>query len=372
MRIVYREQILKDLRKKMVFISGPRQVGKTTFSKSLMSVFKNPIYLNYDSAEDRSIIDKRKWGSHIDLVILDEIHKKRNWKNYLKGIYDTKPNSLSILVTGSARLETFRKGGDSLTGRYYSIRMLPFTLSELKKDSTPCFMEELLERGGFPEPFFTDSKIDRERWRNQYIDTMIREEILDFEKVSELRSMQYLIELLRRRVGSPISYRNLSEDLSISPNTIKRYIEILESLYIIFRITPFSKRIHRAIQREPKLYFFDWNLAEGDGAILENFAAVHLFKHVLLSNDLLGKRYELGYLRTKDGKEIDFCISQKDEIVSAIEIKSSELEASKNCIYFHQKYNLPITQLVRYARKESIDKGIPILPLELGLEKLVL
>ena len=356
----------------MVFLSGPRQVGKTTFSKSLMPLFKNPMYLNYDSAEDRAIIDKKKWGAHVDLLILDEIHKKRSWKNYLKGIFDTKSKSLRILITGSARLETFRKGGDSLTGRFYSIRMLPLTLSELKQDSIHCLLEELLDRGGYPEPFYSESTNDRERWRNQYMDTMVRDEVLDFQRIGEIRSMQHLIELLRRRVGSPISYRNLSEDLSISPNTVKSYIEILESLYIIFRITPFSKKIQRAIQREPKLYFFDWNLAEGEGARLENFAGLHLYKHVLLTNDLLGKRYELGYLRTKEGKEIDFCISQKEEVIQAYEIKSSELEASKNCIWFHQKFGLPITQWVRYAKQESIDRGISIIPLENGLLDLIL
>ena len=364
MRKIFQEQILQDLKKKMVFISGPRQVGKTTFSKSLMEYFKHPYYLNYDSAEDRSVIDKKKWGSEIDFLILDEIHKKRGWKNYLKGIFDTKTDSLSILVTGSARLETFRKGGDSLTGRYFSIRMMPFSLKELRSDSKPCSMEELLNRGGFPEPFFADSETERSRWRNQYIDTIVRQEVLDFERVGELRSMQYLLELLTRRVGSPISYRSLSEDLSISPNTVKRYIDILESLYIVFRITPYSKRIQRAVQKEPKLYFFDWNLAEGEGARLENFAALHLYKHVLASNDILGKRYELKYLRTKDGKEIDFCISEKDTLIEAYEVKTSETDAARNCIWYHDKYNFPVTQLVRYARLESVDRGIKIRPME--------
>lgn len=370
MRDLFQKQIAEDLKKKMVFISGPRQVGKTTFSKSMQAFYKRPLYLNYDSIEDRAIIDKKKWSSQIDLLILDEIHKKKGWKNFLKGIFDTKQSSLHILVTGSARLETFRKGGDSLTGRFYTIRMMPFSRKELLLDANSCSMEELLERGGFPEPFFTDSEIERLRWRNQYIDTIVREEVLDIERVSELKSLQHLIELLRRRVGSPISYRSLSEDLSISPNTVKRYIDILESLYIVFRVTPFSKKIQRAIQREPKLYFFDWNFVEGEGAKLENFAALHLFKHTLASNDILGKRYELGYLRTKDGKEIDFCISEKDNLIEAYEIKTSETEAAKNCLWFHSKYNFSITQLVRYARLESVDRGIKIIPMEKGLADL--
>lgn len=372
MKDFFQRQIVQDLKKKMVFISGPRQVGKTTFSKSMMAFYKHPYYLNYDALEDRSIIDKKRWGSQIDLLILDEIHKKKGWKNYLKGIFDTKPESLHILVTGSARLETFRKGGDSLTGRYFAVRMMPFSLKELNSDSHPCSMEELLEKGGFPEPFFSDSAVNRDRWRNQYIDTIVRQEVLDFERVGELKSLQYLLELLTGRVGSPLSYRSLSEDLSISPNTVKRYVDILESLYIVFRITPYSKKIQRAIQREPKLYFFDWNLAEGEGARLENFAALHLYKHVLASNDFLGKRYELGYLRTKDGKEIDFCISEKDRLIEAYEIKTSETEAARNCTWFHSKYNFPITQWVRYANHESVDRGIKIRPMEKGMLDLFL
>jgi uncharacterized protein len=370
MKLLFREQVLQDLKKKMVFLSGPRQVGKTTFSKSLMSAFQNPLYLNYDSIEDKSIVDKKKWGTQIDFLILDEIHKKKNWKNFIKGIFDTRPPHLSILVTGSARLETFRKSGDSLTGRYFHFRMMPFTLKELSIDSNTTSMEELLERGGFPEPFFAENPIDRDRWRNQYVDTIVRQEVLDFEKVGELKVLQYLLELLRHRVGSPISYRALSEDLSISPNTVKRYIEILEALYVVFRITPYSKRIQRAIQREPKLYFFDWNLAEGEGARLENFVALHLYKHVLANQDFLGKRYELGYLKTKDGKEIDFCISEKDKLLEAIEIKTSETDASRNCIWFQTKYGFSVSQWVRYARLESLDRSIKILPMEKGLQDL--
>jgi len=371
-KTVLQAQVLKDLKKKMVFISGPRQVGKTTFSKSLFPFFRNPLYLNYDATEDRSIIDKRKWGSNVDFIIFDEIHKKQGWKNYIKGIFDTKPENLSILVTGSARLEMFRKSGDSLTGRFFSLRMMPISVKQIAIEGQSVSMEELFQRGGFPEPFFSDSEVDRSRWRNQYIDTVVREEVLDLERINEVKALQHLIELLRRRVGSPISYRALSEDLSISPNTVKRYVEILESLYIIFRISPYTKRIQRSIQRESKVYFFDWNFVEGEGGRMENFVAVQLLKHTFASNDILGKRCELGFIRTKDGKEIDFCLSEKDTLLEVIEVKTTEVEPSKNCIWFRNKFNLPVSQWVRYAKHETEDKGIKIIPMEKALAKLYL
>ncbi len=356
----------------MIFLSGPRQVGKTTFAKSLQSFFQNSIYLNYDAEEDRNIIDRKSWSAHLDLIILDEIHKKRNWKNYLKGLFDTKPKNLKILVTGSARLETFRKGGDSLTGRYFSLRMMPLSPRELKLDKINTNMEDLLARGGFPEPFFAESSIDRDRWRNQYMDTMVRQDVLDFENISEIRSMQFLVELLKKRTGSPISYRSLSEDLSISPNTVKRYIEILEALYLVFRVVPFSKKIQRAIQREPKFYFFDWNLIENEGARLENFFAVCLLKHIYASNDILGKRLELRYLRTKDGREIDFCIVENDRLLRAYEVKTSENVPSKNCLWYKEHFDFNITQVVRFLRLESEEKNISVVPMEKELENFFL
>ncbi|MDX1958837.1 MAG: ATP-binding protein [Leptospiraceae bacterium] len=364
MHLDYYNQVLLDLEKKMIFLSGPRQVGKTTFAKSLQNNFKSSLYLNYDSLEDKKIIDKLSFSKDLEFIILDEIHKKRNWKNFLKGLFDTRPKNLRILVTGSARLETFRKGGDSLTGRYYSLRKLPLSLVELKQNSIEINLEELIEKGGFPEPFFSESKIERERWKNQYLETMIREEVLNFQTIGEIRSMEHLVNLLRKRVGSPISYRSLSEDLSISPNTVKKYIEILEALYVVFRITPYSKKIQRAIQREPKLYFFDWNLIEEEGARLENFFAVMALKHVYASNDFLGKRYELQFLRTKEGKEIDFAIIEKEKVVQCYEVKTTETDPDRTLVWFHTRFNLPIKQLVRYARHESMEKGIEIVPLE--------
>jgi predicted AAA+ superfamily ATPase len=370
MRRKQTEAIIKDLAKKMVFLVGPRQVGKTWLSKEISRNFRATVYLNYDRLEDRRIIDETVWPLSTDLLVLDEIHKKPDWKNYLKGIYDTKSEGMSILVTGSARLDTFRQGGDSMAGRFFTHHLFPFSLSEL---STPIQgdMDKLIVRGGFPEPFLALDPLDCARWRNQYLDGLIRTDILDFENVHDFKAIQLVLELLRRRVGSPISYTSIAEDAHISPNTVKRYIEIFESLYIVFRITPFSKNIARSLQKEPKIYFYDNGLVVGEeGIIFENFVAISLLKQTWAITDYQGQPTTLNYLRTQDGKEVDFCLVQNDEPALMIEAKTSESKADRNLTYFNSRYGLPGIQLVRYLRQEWQKENVAVLLAEKFLANL--
>ncbi|MCK5783576.1 MAG: ATP-binding protein, partial [Desulfobacterales bacterium] len=294
------EYIIKDLKKKMVFITGPRQVGKTWLAKEIAKSFPQSVYLNFDSSEDRQIIKNEAWLEKTDLLILDELHKMKGWKNYLKGVYDTKPDHMMILVTGSARLEAFRQSGDSLAGRFFRHRLLPFSVAEISHINETPDIEKLIDRGGFPEPLLAEKNVDVDRWRNQYMDGLIRTDVLDFENIQDFRAMQLLLELLRSRVGSPVSYKSIAEDIQIAPNTVKKYIQILESLYIIFKVTPFSKKIARSILKEPKIYFFDTGLVKGDeGVKFENLTALSLLKHVYGMHDFKGLPYTLNYLRTK-------------------------------------------------------------------------
>ncbi|QQS60962.1 MAG: ATP-binding protein [Candidatus Moraniibacteriota bacterium] len=355
------ERIKKDLEKKMVFIVGPRQVGKTWLSKEIGKSFEHAVYLNYDRSQDRQIIQKEIWPQKTELLIFDELHKMKGWKTYLKGVFDTKPEHLKILVTGSARLNTFRKAGDSLVGRFFVHQLLPFSLSELKYAKVFFDIDRFIVRGGFPEPFLAESDQDADRWRNQYADGLIRQDILDFETVHNFRAIQMVLDLLREKVGSPVSYRSIAEDVQISPTTVKRYIEIFESLSIVFRITPYSKNIARSILKEPKIYFFDTGMVSGDdGAMFENFVALSLFKHVLGKSDETGKTFDLRYLRTKEGKEVDFAVTENGKIIEIVEAKLKDDELNTTLKYFFKKYALKSVQVVKEIKREKTIENIEI------------
>lgn len=357
----------------MVFIVGPRQVGKTWLAKEISRDFKHAQYLNFDRAEDRQIIKKEEWPQKTDLLILDELHKMKGWKNYLKGVFDTRPPHLKILVTGSARLDTFRKSGDSLAGRFFVHHLLPFSLSELKKEKTNFEIDRFIDRGGFPEPFLAKTNQDANRWRSQYFDGLIRNDILDFETVHNFKAVQMVLDLLRRKVGSPISYASIAEDVQISPVTVKRYIGIFESLYIVFRVSPFAKNIARSILKEPKIYFFDTGLVVGDqGTKFENFVAMSLLKHVLGKTDHAGTKHTLCYLRTKEGKETDFALVEDDKIAEIIEAKLTDGNLSKNLKYFSGKYSLKATQVVKELKREKSVENIDIVLAENYLKELFL
>lgn len=344
----------------MVFLTGPRQVGKTSLAKAIAAEYPSSVYLNYDSFADREIIRAMAWLPSTQLLILDELHKMDDWKNYLKGLYDTKPTQLQILVTGSARLETFRQSGDSLAGRFFRHRLNPLSLTEIP-DADETTLECLMERGGFPEPYLAESVVEASRWRLQYLDGLIRTDILDFEKIHDFRAVQLTLTLLRERVGSPISYSSLARDVSVSPNTIKRYIEIFEALYILFRVTPYHRNIARSLQKDAKIYFFDNGMVKGaEGIRFENFVAVSLLKHLNAVEDYQGKETSLNMFRTKEQKEIDFVMVVDGQPVQMLEIKLSDPTLSPVLRYFHDKYAIPAVQLVKNLRQERLDQGIEV------------
>ena len=362
MRRKQKEQIKKDLEKKMVFLVGPRQVGKTWLAKDISKEYKSFAYLNYDSRDDRTIIRNEQWPPVTELLIFDELHKMPKWKNFLKGVYDTKEPGQKILVTGSARLETFRQAGDSLAGRFFVHRLLPFSLSELSGTDLAEDTDRLIARGGFPEPFLATEDTDAARWRKQYVDGLIREDILDFERIADFRAMGDVLSFLRRGVGSPVSYVSLAGDAGISPTTARKYVDILEALFIIFRVAPYHTRITRSLRKEAKVYFFDTGLVVGDeGAKYENFVAVSLLKSVLGRNDTLGESNALRYIRTKEKKEVDFClVNTENEVDALIESKLSRKQLDPNLRYFSKKYDLKAVQVVKSLRQERVVDDIPI------------
>lgn len=339
--------IIKDLAKKMVFLVGPRQVGKTWLARKVMSHYSKSQYLNYDDYDDRKIIESKLWARESELIVLDEIHKMPQWKNFIKGAYDTKLETQSFLITGSARLETFRQSGDSLAGRFFSFQLLPITMSEII-DPTRDDFDLLLERGGFPEPFLAESVVDANRWRMQYTNGLIRTDILDFENIHDLKSINLLFKMLRKNVSSVISYSSLARDLQISPATVKKYINIFESLFIIFMVRPYSKNIARSILKDHKIYFFDTGLVDcDDGAAFENMIAVELYKRQQSVIDLQGLEASLMYLKTKDKKEVDFCLVENGELDKLIEVKLSDKKISETLRFFSEKYDLDAIQLVK-------------------------
>lgn len=357
------DPIKKDLQKKMVILTGPRQVGKTRLAKALMAEFKSPQYLNFDNIADAQIINKQSWPVPSDLLIFDEIHKKSQWKKYIKGVFDTRAQNQSLLVTGSARLDTFRKSGESLAGRYFPMRLNPISVSELKDSVSPEEALKLLNRlGGFPEPFLSGSETEAARWRNQYYTDLIREDILEFNRLQEVRSMRLLLELLRSRVGFPVSYTSIAQDLQIAPNTVRRYIDILEGLFIVFTVRPFHTNVARAILKEPKLYFYDSGFVQGgEGTQLENTCAVCLLKHVQYLQDITGEDIELNYIKTKEGKEVDFSISKKGKATHLIEVKSSDDSPSAALNLFARKLpEATAVQLVQNLRHEQQKDNVAI------------
>lgn len=356
--------VVRDLDRKMVLLSGPRQAGKTTLAKSLQNVWPQLQYLNYDSTSQRQVFLDEVWKRSSDLVVFDEIHKYRNWKNKIKGVYDTEGNRPRILVTGSARLALFQRKGDSLAGRYYHHRLYPFSLREVAAPprETRDVIESMLELGSFPEPFLSQSQTEARRWRKQYLNMVVTQDILQLEDVKNVSALEILVELLRHRVGSTVSFSTLARELEVSPNTVKRYVEILERLYIVFRVTPYHRNIARAILKEPKIYFFDIGLVAGDrGARIENLVALHLLKHLHFLEDTQGVDTRLHYIRDKQGREVDFAYFENYEAGAGsqtqpgvlVEVKTTETRPTSALRYFAGHLQFKAIQVGLDTREEQ-------------------
>lgn len=365
--------IKEDLKRKIVLLVGPRQVGKTTISKNL---FKTTDYLNYDLESDKLKIFKKNWNRNVDLIVLDEIHKMKNWKKWIKGIYDTEGVKPAILVTGSARLDVIKKMGDSLAGRHFTHHLLPLDLKELNL-KTPNQIEEAFEKlllmSGFPEPFFENSKRFHLNWQKSHMDLILKQDLFSYENIRDISSIELLVALLKERVASPLSYTSLAEDLLKDTKTIQKWMMFLESLFVVFKVTPYSKNIARSVLKEPKYYFYDYTRIENNmGALLENFVALSLKKEVHYLNEVQGIASELYYLKQKGAKEIDFLVTRKNMPSILIEVKTSEEQVSSSFKVFSKYFDKSLKiQLVKNLKKEySTTDGVQVLNLSRYLAKL--
>lgn len=358
-----RRPIQNDLKSKMVFLGGPRQVGKTTFAQSLLKNYKDehPGYLNWDNVEDRKKIKQGDWLRSEKLIVLDEIHKFAKWRNLIKGYYDKLKNTHQFLVTGSARLDYYRKSGDSLLGRYHYYRMHPLSLAELDGAS----IESLLKFGGFPEPFFHQNETNLKRWHLQRIERIVYADIRDLERVKEISHIQLLAEALPPRVGSPLSRKNLAQDLEIDFKTVERWISILENVYYCYRLLPFGSPKIKAVKKEQKIYLWDWSEHEDEGKKWENFVASHLLKYCHFIEDTQGEKMELRFLRDETKREVDFVVLKNKKPMFAVECKAGEKTVSPHLFYFAQRTEIPRFYQVHTGKKSfSISDKIHVLPFE--------
>lgn len=351
--------IYQDLKKKMVFLGGPRQVGKTTLSKALCKdYFAGGVYLNWDNDEDRKAIVKKQWPSDSPLIIFDELHKNPRWKQWIKGVYDTRPSDQEYMVTGSARLDVYRRGGDSLMGRYHYWRLHPLTIDELPPNiSAEEGYKRLLTLGGFPEPFLSDDLREARRWRRERFDRILKEDVRDLESIRNIHLLSLFVDALRERAGGIITLSNLAGDLQISPKTAKSWLSLIEKMYIAFPVYSYTKNISRAIQKPPKVYFYDnADVAENDGARLENLVATTLLKRLNFIEDYHGYRCNLYYIRDKDGREVDFVTEVNNKIVELIEVKTSDTSISTSLKYYSQKLNPERTVQIVGNLKRSFNQ----------------
>jgi len=314
------------------------------------------------------LILHKRWQADTRLIIFDELHKYPRWKRWIKGVYDTKPAQQEYLVTGSARLDVYRRGGDSLMGRYHYWRLHPLTIDELPANiSKEEGFQRLLTVGGFPEPFLLNNIREAQRWRRERFDRIIREDIRDLESIRNIQVLSLFVDALRERVGSMVTLANIAEDLQISPKTAKHWLTIIEKMYLAFPIYPLVRNIPRAIQKPPKVFFYDNADVIGDqGAKLENLIATTLLKRLHFIEDYYGDRASLNYIRDKDGREVDFVTQINNKIIDLIEVKNTDSDISSSLKYYSKKLNPKNTvQLVSNLKRSYQQENILVMnPIE--------
>lgn len=345
--------IQRDLQKKMVFVSGPRQSGKTTLARLLLRRAHGEAparYLNWDDDEARTRILAREFPRE-GLLVFDELHKFDRWRNHLKGLYDAHGDALQILVTGSARLDLYRRGGDSLQGRYHHLRLHPFSLRE-----AGCTVEDLMQLGPFPEPLLSGSARTARRWSRAYRSRLVREDVSDLERIEEMGALEQLSVRLPDLVGSLLSINNLREDLQVAHRTVSRWLDILERLLFLFRVSPFGPPQIKALKKSRKHYHFDWTAVKEEEARFENLVGFHLLKECHFVEDTEGYDCELRYFRDIEGREVDFVQLIDNKPVRFVECKLTQNRPEQALTYLKRKF--PDVESVQVLARPGIDRVV--------------
>jgi uncharacterized protein len=354
-------QVRSDLKRKMVFVGGPRQVGKTTLARNLLGKPPSGL-LNWDVPAQRDLILRQQFPKS-PLWVFDELHKYRKWRNYLKGLFDSRSESQQILVTGSARLDYYRFGGDSLQGRYHYLRLHPLSVAELELRTVADF-NSLLKLSGFPEPWFGGSERQARRWSNEYRSRIVREDLVSVEQLQDLGSIELLMSRLPDLVGSPLSINGLAEQMQISHKTLSKWIDVLERLYTIFLVLPFGSPKIKALRKARKHYHYDWSLVQEPSFRFENLVASHLLKWGHFREDTEGIRTELRYFRDIEGREVDFVAVEDGKPVMFVECKSSDRDVSAALKYLKTRFpSVDAWQISATGTKDYVSReGIRVAP----------
>ena len=374
------DPIREDLENKMVFIGGPRQVGKTTLARRITDNWTNTVYFNWDKSTHRQAILHEQWPPETQIIVFDGIHKFPRWKIFIKGLWDTRRYGERILVTGSSRLDIYRRGGDSLMGRYHYFRLHPFSLRELVQPALPELTQEypkdfqfdrsgdlapLLRFGGFPEPLISQSERIWRRWQKERFARIFREDIRETEMIRSLSQVELLAGLLPHRVGSPLSIKSLTEDVEASPKTIQAWLDLLARNYYLFKVPPYHRRLERALKKEAKFYLWDWSEVKGTGPRFENLVASHLLKWCHSCEDIQGFRVELYYLRDLEKREVDFLILWEDRPWLLVECKIKNDRNFTSLNYYKLKLNVQQCFLVTLEVGEDYEDrrtGVRVIP----------
>ena len=355
------------LKGRMAFIGGPRQVGKTTLALSLLgpkATPRHPGYLNWDNPSVPPALRRGLLPPNEPRIVLDEIHKYARWRTLVKGLYDTEKGHRQFIVTGSARLDHYRKGGDSLVGRYRYFRLHPLSLPELERAMGPDVghLSALLTFGGFPEPLIARDARTLRLWQRERLTRVVREDLRDLERVREVSLIEELVDMLPDKVGSLLSVRGVREDLDIDHKTAERWITILERLYVCFRLPPFGSRRIRALKKQQKLYLWDWSMVPDAGPRFENLVAAQLLKFCHWQEDVEGHRMELRFLRDTDGREVDFVVLKNRAPLFAVECKTGGKAVSPAIRYFAERTSIPAFYQVHQQDTYLQTGNITIVP----------
>jgi uncharacterized protein len=367
-------------KEKMVFITGPRQVGKTTLSQDWLR--SSGQYLSWDIESDRDVLLSKVFQSEVvgqhKKIVIDEIHKYLRWRNLIKGAYDKNKNHTQIVVTGSSRLDTFKKAGDSLLGRYDLLRLHPFSVGELVKNKNTAPPDSFADlsfkvcpkdlwttlclRSGFPEPFSKDNSLQYNRWSSRRKELLIRQDLREISEIKTISLVEKLAVILPSKVKSPLSLNSLREDLNVHHATVCSWVDALDALYFSFRISPFDKKITRSVKKEKKLYLWDCASIIDEAAKFENIVALHLLKAVQCWKDLGYGDYDLHFWRSVDGEEIDFVITLAGDPVCAVECKLNAKSIDKSFAKFKAFYpKVPCYQLVNSFDVDFESHGIRLM-----------